>query len=50
MDEWGNYRRTSKKNFIVWQLLIGIVELTLFIYFYFVTSKWGDLAEDAPEQ
>lgn len=50
MDEWGNYRRTSKKNFIIWQLIIGTIELALFIYFYFVTNRWGNLADDANEQ
>ena len=50
MDEWGNYRRTSKKNFIIWQLLIGTIELGLFVYFFFVTQRWGNMADDANER
>ena len=50
MDEWGNYRRTSKKNYIIWQLLIGTIELGLFVYFFFVTQRWGNMADDANEK
>ena len=47
MDEWGNYRRTSKRNYIIWQILIGTTELALFTYFWFACSTWGNIADDA---
>ena len=34
----------------MWQLLMALIELGLFIYFYFVTQRWGNMADDAKEK
>ena len=41
-----NYKRTSKKSFITWTIIIGVTELLTFVYFYFACERWADIGED----
>ena len=45
IEEYGYYSYQSKKDFIIWTLVVATAWIAIFIYFSIASSQWADLGQ-----
>ena len=45
-DDKENYHKSSKKYYVIEQVIIGITLVSIYVYFWFATDTWQEIADE----